>query len=157
MYLFTNRGNMGHYILNPLTVFPNDFKANSFRLALPVLDVLAKETHLRCHWWDTECGQDVVISITTHLVADYFVRISFHNTVREVSVLGNVLEDLEGTWGSCFDIVWLSSVVRPNELVSRGVTINNEFDVISFRGNEISQSLWFRLRECFSTWPVIST
>jgi len=48
------------------------------------------------------------------------------------------------------------SIKWPNEIVSRSVTIYDEFDVLLIGTNEVSKCSAFWLGECLLTWPVVT-
>lgn len=129
---------MLHNILHPPGVFSQDFIAHTFGLTPPVLNILAKETHLRSHGGNAVSSHQVIILVTTHLIANYLVRISFHHAIREWSVLRYILEHRQIPWRPSFNIIRFASIVWPNEFVARSMTINNEFQFFPILSNEVS-------------------
>lgn len=124
--MFGNLSEIFEDIFNPSGVFSEDFETYSLWLASPVIDVLTKEAHFWSYWRNSKSGQNIVVLIAPHFVAYDLVRITFHDTIWEWSVLGNVLEYLEIAWGSTFYVIWFSAVEWPNELIARSMAIKNK-------------------------------
>lgn len=143
-------------VFNPSAVFSQDLEANTLALTSPVLDKLAKEAHLRCYWRNAVGAHNKVITVTSHHVADHLVGVAFQGAVWEWSILRNVLKDGKVPWVSGFNVIWLSAIVWPYELVSRGVAVDHKLNFMLVGCDEVSDSSWLWLRECFVTRPVIT-
>lgn len=128
-HFFSDVANLGEYVLNPSTVFSQNFKANALGLASPVFDVLTEEAHLRGDAGNTKCRHNVVITISSHFVTYDLIGIAHHHTFWEMCVLLYVLEDGKVAWVSRLNIVRLSSVIWPDKLVAGCMAVDNEFEI----------------------------
>jgi cytosine/uracil/thiamine/allantoin permease len=138
MNLVCNCCDVLHNVFDPSAVIAQNFVANRFRLASPVFNVLTKVAHFRGYGRDSESGKEVIVSISSHFVTNYLIRITFHYSVWEWSVLSNILENGERTRNSLFYIIWFTTIEWPYEIITRSMAIDNEFDIVFLRGDEIS-------------------
>jgi len=154
--MFGNLAQVLKYVFNPSRVFLQDLEANTLGLTPPIIDELAKESHLRGDTGNSMHLEDIVVCIPTHLISDDLVWVTLHHAVREWCVLPDVLEQLKIPWVSVLDVVVLATVVWPNEVVSWSVTVDDEFQLVFLGWDEVSHGSRLWLGESLISWPVIT-
>jgi len=82
---------------------------------------------------------------------------AFNGASGEGGLVPDIHEDVQNTWASSFNVVWVASIVWPEVHVSIGVEVINEFNFFSSSHKEISNSSRLWLRERSSSSVVLST
>ena len=125
------------HIFHPAGVFTNNLKAHPNRLALPIFDVLSEVAHLTRNRRNPKSTHNIIISISAHLVSDDFVGVSGEHTLRKMPMLLNILKDRKIPWVSLINVIWLMSIVWPDELIPRSMTIYHKLNLPSIRSNKV--------------------
>ena len=105
-------------------------------------------SELRRHRWYVELLQHVVIGLTIGLVTNCLNSITLKCRLWEFGSVPNFVKNGLNIWVLFLELVWVSSIVRPNKHGSIRMEVVSYFDVISILVEHSSHGfcLWFRKR-----------
>ena len=113
-------------------------------------------THLRSHRRNTIRLQHIVITVSVHLLAHDLARVAKLDTLGELGVYGDVIEDSEVAGSPLIDVVGCLTVEGPDEIVPGCVAVYDELEFLFVVSHELVESLVLWLREWLGTGPILA-